>query len=216
MYIPLTMAALALLTTAMIVLRFFWWHLPERLQTLLIGAGVTLTLLRVLFAATQWSMTSGRMNALLNWAAAAGFEIVLVRFSLMRPQWLTVLCALILLTPTFGSSLLMPLTLLFEPQPAEISSIGGPYMSERIAWEVWGDQNSGFDVMVYYKPPFAPFLHHLVQRFAFNTVQCDAAKSSAIADPNAKTVQFICPGHPGQQTLERTLPMHMRNTDKFK
>lgn len=207
MYIPLTIAVLGLLTVAMIVLRFFWWRLPLRLQTLLPVIGAGLALLRLFSVALQWSTTSLQANVLLQWGAVLGYELLLVRFSLMRPQWLTAVCAAILFVPLFGSTLLLPLTKLFHRDPVEITSIGGSYLGERMAWESVAGQNTGYDLTVYYRPPLLPFLRHQVQRFAFNTVECDAAASYAVANPAQKTVRFFCPGNPGQQPLDHTLAL---------
>jgi len=216
MNIPTTFAVLLLLTAAMVVLRFFWWRLPERIQSWLLVCGAAFALLRVVFVLTQWSTTSVRVNNVLDWLSVAGLEVVLVRFSLMRPQWLTAPCALVLLTPLFGSSLLMPLAELFNPNPAKATAIGGNYLCEKTPWQSWGHGNTGYDLVIFYRPQYAPFLRRMVQRFAFNTVECDAAGSFAAANPADRTVRFHCPGNPGQEAIDRILPIQPKTKSQLK
>src|SRR5215468_1484090 len=101
MYLQRTYAALGLLTAAMIVLRFFWWRLPHRLQTALLWIGGISAVLPALSLVTRWSITSDHANTFVNWVAITGYLLILMRFSLMRPQWLTSLCAFVLLLPIF-------------------------------------------------------------------------------------------------------------------
>ncbi|WP_035350171.1 hypothetical protein [Edaphobacter aggregans] len=207
MHFPLTLALLGLLTGAALVLRVFWWRIPSWLRRFVLGLAFAMVLLRFLFLVSSWSTTSTYFNDLLCWTAVAGYEILLIRFSLMRPQWLTALSALILMLPIFGSTLLTPLTRIFYWSPADISSIGGPYICEKSPWDLDGLGNSGMDLIVFYRPPFAPFVRHLVQRASFGDDQCDAAASSAVADPARKVVHFRCPARRGQQDIDYTLPL---------
>jgi hypothetical protein len=209
MHIPLTFALLGLLTGAALLLRVLWWRMPLWLRRLVLGLALAMVFVRYFFLISQWSTTSTRLNALLCWAAVAGYEILLIRFSLMRPQWLTTLSALILLLPLFGSTLLLPLTRVFDWSLADISSIGGNYICEKSPWDTASIGNSGMDLIVFYRPPFAPFLRHLVQRNSFSDDQCDTAASSAIADPVRKIVYFRCPGRADKQQsdIEHALPL---------
>jgi hypothetical protein len=208
MHVPLTIGVLGLLTGAILVLRLCWWRLPLWLQRVVLGFALTVVLIRFCFLASQWSLTSTRLNAVLCWLAVAGYQILLARFSLMRPQWLTSISAVILLFPLLGSTLLIPLTRIFDWAPADISSIGGDYICEKSPWDTDSSGNVGVDLMVYYRPPFAPFLRHIVQRSSFGDNQCDSAASSAIANPTQKVVYFRCPGRSGkQEDIEHTLPL---------
>jgi hypothetical protein len=208
MHVPLTFALLALITGIIVALRFVWWRLPLWLRSFALVTSVAMFLIRFLFIVSHWSMASTRINALLCWTSVVGYEVILVRFSLMRPRWLTSLSALILLVPLFGSTLLLPLTRIFDWSPADISAIGGPYICEKSEWDTSAVGNTGMDLIVFYRPPFAPFLRHLVQRAAFSDDQCDSAASSAVADVTNKVVHFHCPGRPGKQAdIELTLPL---------
>jgi len=208
MHVPLTFALLVLLTGIIVALRFVWWRMPPWLQSFLVAGAVAMFLIRFVFVVSHWSMTSTRLNALLCWTSAVGYEVLLVRFSLMRPRWLTSLSAVILLVPIFGSTLLLPLTRIFDWAPADISAIGGPYICEKSGWDTTVVGNSGMDLIVFYRPRFAPFLRHLVQRAAFADDQCESVASSAVADVTNKVVHFHCPGRSGKQTdIELTLPL---------
>jgi hypothetical protein len=209
MHIPQTFALLGLLTIGVLVLRHFWWRLPRPLRAAGLVFALAMIAIRLLFLVTLWSTTSTRLNALLYWTAVLGYQIVLARFSLMRPRWLTAPCAIILLLPLFGSTLLLPLTRVFEWQPADISAIGGPYLLEKSPWDTSDIGNSGVDLMVFYHPPFAPFLRHLSQRSSFSAEECDIAHASAAAFPDRKLVHFHCPArdekHPA---IDHMLPLH--------
>jgi hypothetical protein len=209
MYIPHTFALLALLTAAVVVLRQRWWNLAPWLRGFVLGLAAALVFIRFFFIVSKWSTTSTHFNALLCWTCILGYEVLLARFSLMRPRWLTSVCALILMTPALGSTLFLPLTQIFDWSKADISSIGGPYICEKSPWDTADIGNTGMDLIVFYRPSFAPFLRHIAQRSSFGDDQCDAAAASAVADPALKVVHFRCPGRPGKQKdIENTLPLH--------
>lgn len=207
MYVQMTFAALGLLTCAILALRFFWWRLPHRLRTLLLVLAGFSTILPAVSMVTKWSITYYHANTLLNWIAVVGYQLVLMRFSLVRPQWLTSICSVVLLLPIFGASLLFPLTAIFHPNDAEQFGIGGPYLCERAPWETRGGEIPGFDLSVYYSPRFAPFLKHRLQRSAFNTGECEAAISTASILHSSNEVLFHCPAKPGREAVERVLPL---------
>ncbi|HEX7158081.1 MAG TPA: hypothetical protein VF214_03645 [Edaphobacter sp.] len=210
MYVQKTYAALVLLTAAMFVLRFFWWRLPQRIQSALLWFGGVSAILPALSIVTKWSITSDRANTLLNWIAIAGYQLILMRFSLIRPQWLTSFCSFVLLLPIFGASLLFPLTEIFRPRVTTAFQIEGPYLGERTPSETSGTSEPEcriYDIRLYYRPRFAPFLKHRLQRSAFNTLECDASRSTAIVLHDSDEVQFHCPAKSGKPALDHVLPL---------
>lgn len=207
MYVPTTLAVLGLLTGVVILLRSFWWQLPKRSRVILLAIASVAALVPVLSILTHWETTSAKVNALLHWTAVAGYELILMRFSLMRPRWLTTICAVILILPIFGASLLLPLTKIFKRSHAEVFSIGGPYLCERSPWATTATEVPGVDVKVFYRPRMAPFLRHRVQLSAFNSEQCEASASTASILPGAREVLFHCPAKPGQAPVEHILPL---------
>jgi len=212
MHVPITTAALVLLTLAIIFLRIFWFRLPAKFRRFLVYAAIGMILLRIVFVTSGWSTTSDRMNVLLNWCAVTGYELIIVLFSLYRPKWLTTISAAILLVPVFASSILIPLTGLFDETTADITSIGNHFICERNHWEADpGTKSTGVDLMVYYRPPFAPFLRHKVQRAAFNNDQCSADASFAAVEPDRKHLRFHCPSAPSKPNggaIDLVLPIH--------
>ena len=193
MYIPLTTAALALLTVAMILLRIFWSRVPPRLRFLLIRASIAIIALHGLFAVTKWTTTSERLNVLINWLAIAGYELLVLLFSRLPPRWLTLPSTIILLIPLFASSILGPLTDIFEPASHKNLPLGDHLYYQINPWTNSGGGNKGVDVIIYYRPPFVPFLRHKLQSIPFNDQECNSRAASAVALPAKKTVLARCP-----------------------
>lgn len=193
MHLPLTFGLLGLLTGAVLLLRMYWWKLPPSARRGILALACAMVLLRMGFIATQWSMTSSKMNDVICWLAVAGYEILLARFSLMRPQWLTAASATVLLLPLIGSTLLLPLTRIFDWTVDDISQLPGPYILERNTWDTDGSGHSGMDMIVFYQPRFVPFMRHLSQRASFGDDECNAETATAQVDPQKRTVHFHCP-----------------------
>jgi hypothetical protein len=208
MHLPLTFGLLGLLTAAVLLLRMFWWKLPTQFRRGILVLACAMVLLRVGFIATEWSMTSTRMNAVICWLAVAGYEILLARFSLMGPKWLTAPSAVILLTPLIGSTLLLPLTRVFDWTAADISQLAGPYILEKSPWETDASGNSGLDMIVFYRPRLIPFLRHISQRASFGDDECNPGAATAQADPQRRTVHFHCPSlGDGKPAIDVILPL---------
>lgn len=193
MHLPLTFGLLALLTGVVLVLRLLWWKLPPWLRKGVVVLACGMVLMRVGSIATQWTMTSTRLNAVICWLAVAGYEILLARFSLMRPRWLTSISAFVLLTPLIGSTLIIPLTRVFDWSAADISRLSGPYILERSPWDTDGAGNSGVDMIVFYRPPLVPFLRHTSQRASFGDDECNPGDAWVRVDPEKRMVHFHCP-----------------------
>jgi hypothetical protein len=199
MYFGQTIGLLLVVTLAVLILRFFWQRLSPKMERIVLISAVTVVAIRLIAATTQWGTMAPHFDAFLCWAAVAGYETLLVRFSLMRPRWLTSISAFVLLLPIFGSSLLFPLTGIFYTGPADIRSIGDNYLLERTPWDVSIGGHSGVDLGIFYRPPLAPFLRHMVQRSSFSDEQCDAKAVSVTIDPANKLAHIHCPGHHAEQ-----------------
>lgn len=190
------------------LLRQLWWKLPKWIRRGILLLACSMVLLRVGFIATQWSMASPRLNAVICWLAVAGYEIILARFSLMRPQWLTAASAAILLVPLIGSTLLIPLTRVFDWSAADISRLSGPYILERSPWDTNGTGNSGLDMIVFYQPRMLPFMRHLSQRASFGDDECKSEAAVVQIDPQKRTAHFHCPAHnDGKPAIDVVLPL---------
>jgi hypothetical protein len=211
MQVLLTIAVLASLMLAIILLRAFWSRVPARVRSFLVYAGLAMILIHVAFTLTKWSTTSDRLNSIINWGAIAGYVLIIVLFTLHRPRWLTTISAAILLLPVFASNILLPLAGLFDPASPDIARIDDRYIYEKNLWNEPGEnQNSGADLVVFYQPHFVP-LRRKVQRATFNDMQCDAAASSAIIDRARKLIHFHCPAlstPAGSGAIDLLLPLH--------
>jgi hypothetical protein len=207
MHFGQTIGLLVALTVAILILRFFWFRMPRRLERrVLLFAGFVVAL-RFIFLVALLRTMSPFFDALLCWTAVAGYELMLVRFSLMQPRWLTSISAFVLLLPIFGSTLLFPLTGIFDMEPADIRPIGGQYLLERSPWDVKVSGHAGVDLGIFYQPPWAPFLRHMVQRSSFGDEQCDSKAVIVTVDSANKLARFHCPGHEGQDAIDLTLPI---------
>jgi hypothetical protein len=211
MRVLFTTAVLALLTLAIIMLRVFWSRVPPKVRAFLVRAGLVMILIHVAFAATKWSTTSERLNSIINWGAVAGYQLIIVLFTLQRPRWLTTISAIILILPVFASNILLPLGDLFKPVSPSITRIDSRYIYAKNLWNESGEnQNSGADLMVFYQPRFVP-LRRKVQRATFNDMQCSSSASSVSIDRARKIIHFHCPAlstPAGSDPIDLLLPLH--------
>src|ERR1700722_8175947 len=103
MHIPITIAALVLLTVVMFFVRLFWMRIHPDLRFTLICASIAAVLIHGFFTATKWGTSSTYINVIINWLAVAGYELLVLLFTRLSPRWLTSLCAAILLAPLFAT-----------------------------------------------------------------------------------------------------------------
>lgn len=207
MPIPITIAALALLTVAMILVRIFWLRFPQRVRPILIGTSVIVIVLHVLFEATKWSTTSDRVNVLIDWLAIAGYELLVLLFSRVSPRWLTLPSAFILLVPLISSSVLLPLTALFQPGSQAKVLIADHLFYEVVPWANTGGGNAGVDIVIYRRSLLVPFLRHKLHAIPFNNQECNAYAAFATSLP-ANHFLGRCPYWPTQSngTLDKIFP----------
>jgi hypothetical protein len=198
MIIPLTMAALALLTVVIVLLRIFWMHVPSGLRWLLIRVAIAVILVQVFFSATKWGTTSAYANVVINWLAIASYELLVMLFSRLSPRWLTSMSAVILVVPLFASSILLPLTGIFRPGSITKKPVGKHLYYKVVPWANNGDGNSGVDLDVYYRPGFAPFLSRRLKSQSFNTTECNAFAAVVVPGADPTTVIARCPHWPAQ------------------
>jgi hypothetical protein len=198
MEIQTTIALLVLLTVAMVLLRIFWLRVPSGLRWLLIRGALAMMFLHLFFVVTKWGTTSSHFNAIINWFAIAGYELLILLLSRLPPKWLTSLSSAILILPLFSSSILFPLVLVLHLDSIPHVPLGNHLYYKRVPWSNTGGGNSGVDLNIYYRPTFAPFLSRRVGTQAFNTDQCDASAAFALPGPEPKTILVRCPHRPTQ------------------
>jgi hypothetical protein len=209
MHIALTTAVLVLLTAIMLLLRIFWSLIPSRLRSGIMVVSVLLVLLQAFFAATRWGTTSDRLNVVINWLAVAAYELLVLLFSRLSPRWLTSLSALILLIPVFGASVMFPLTELFDTSSHKAVPIANNFFYQIKPWANAGNGNKGSDVIISYRPPFAPFLRHKVRTVSFNERQCNPNATVVVPTPAPETVLGRCPIGPAESagTVDKLIPL---------
>lgn len=193
MDIQITIALLAGLTVAMVLLRIFWLRVPSPLRFLLIRAAIAVIVIHLLFTVTKWGTTSTHFNAIINWLAIAGYELLVLLFSRLSPKWLTSLSAAILIIPLFSSSILFPLALVLHLDSIPRVPLGNHLYYKIVPWSSNGPNNSGVDLNIYYTPRFAPFLSRKVGTQAFNADECNASKAFAVPGAQPKTILAHCP-----------------------
>jgi hypothetical protein len=210
MYIPITTAALASLTAAMILLQVFWLRIPSRLRSFLIRASIAIIVLHALFVVTKWTTTSDRLNVVINWLAIAGYELLVLLFARLSPRWLTIPSAAILLIPLFAASIVFPLAHLFDPSSNRTTLIADHLFYEIEPWTNTGGGNAGINILIYYYPPIVPFLRHKLQGIPFNDHECNANAAFAIPGPNANTILGRCPHWPTEPSgsIDKLVTIH--------
>lgn len=197
--LPLTFAALALLTGAMIFLRLRWPRLSRKARKVLILGATTALALNALLLMTGWSTSLNHLNAAIYWSAIAGYEFFLLLFTLLRPRWLTMIVAAILMLPILSASPFLPLAELFNPAPHTVVSLGRDIISDRVAWGTGTAPTSGFDLVIYSHPSWTHFLRRRRQACHYFSGQCDASQVYATLQPDGKHVLMSCPAAPNQR-----------------
>lgn len=198
MNVPLTFAALTTLTGALVLLRFFWPHLSRRTQTFLIAGACIIPALFGLIFVSRWSTSSIRLNAACYWACIASYEFFLLLFTRLRPRWLTTIIAIILILPLLSASVFLPLADIFNVPPVTTVVLGDHFISERVPWGSHKFENTGTDLVIYSRPPWAPFVRRRRQSCRYYNSQCNASQAFAVLQPDRKSVLMVCPASPGQ------------------
>jgi hypothetical protein len=209
MNVALTIVVLATMMAAMLILRVAWIRLPPRLRFGLVTASVTLVAIQAFCAATKWGTTSDRLNTIIYWLAVAGYGLLILLFSRLSPRWLTSLSAAVLLLLVFTASILLSLSEIFESSHVKKIPVGNHLFYEAKPWRNTGAGMQGVDVIVSYRPPFAPFLRHKMQIIPFNDHECNSRAAIAIPSPRTKTVLGSCPRWPSESggPVNKLLPL---------
>ncbi len=198
MYIPTTLATLGILILALVLLRIAWNHLPTWMHSTMFPCSVAFISLIVFSYVTKWTFISHRLYALLLWCGVAGYGLLLVRFSLESPRWLTSVIAIILFLPIFSSSIVLPLANLFIPSISTVATVplGSSLFSVRSVIDRSPIAPSATDLKVYYRPRWLPMLQHERAGVRFFDTQCNGSASYAVLQPGHRTVLIACPPFP--------------------
>jgi hypothetical protein len=198
MHVPLTFAALALLTTAIVLLRFFWPRLSQKTHRILINIVITYFILSLISSSTRWTTAYDQLDGALYWCFVACYAFLLMRFSQLRPRWLTSIIAVILFLPILSAMMFLPLTKVFNRATSTTSVIGDRIISVKTPLEPNPLEVSGVDVDIFYQPTWSTLVRRRLQGFRFIDSQCNASAAYAVLQPDHKSVLFSCPPAPGQ------------------
>ncbi|MEO6909311.1 MAG: hypothetical protein ABI158_00105 [Edaphobacter sp.] len=196
--LPLTFAALALLTGALILLRLRWPRLSPKTQKKLVLSACIAILVYAIPTDAHWSTSSNRVNAALYWAAIASYEFFLLLFTLLRPRWLTGIIAAVLIVPILSASAFLPLAELFDTSAHTVVTVSPNLISDLAPWGTGTAPTSGFDLTIYSHPSWTKLLRHRRQGCHYFSGQCDASRASAALQPDGKHVLMSCPAAPDQ------------------
>jgi hypothetical protein len=195
-HVLLTLVVLGILTVALIVLRLRWLRLSLRFRKAFLGVVVACAALSIFSTVTHWSTTSETANALLEWSRDLGYIFFVLLFTLLRPRWLTVTIAVVLIVPILSASIILPLGLVFNTVAPITKDIGGQVQSVKIPFS--NPFNSGADIAVYYRPAYLPMLRRRIFSARFFKTQCDTARVYAEVEsgPNPQHIFIRCPAAP--------------------
>ena len=199
----LTIITLALLLGLALELRRRWPRFTRRTQLRWLVCVCGLLLVKLAADAIRWETTFSRLNDLLVWARLAGYLLLVILFTRLRPRALTVPIALVLLLPIASATLFLPLEALFDPAPRRLTALGSRVFFEQVAWTQHGGDNLGTDYTLARHARMLPFLQHDLHAERLYRTQCDTSAISAHLDPAAREIVVLCPsGAPGQPALE--------------
>ena len=197
MHLPLTYVLLAVGGVGLLVLRWRWATLSQGARRLLLGLAITVIVIRLLEIGLHCSPGSFRADAILSWMCVAGYGLGLVRFSLVRPRWITAPVCVVLALPVCFASLVLPLTELFDRTPPALAQLGNGLYSERRRIETSPVAVNGAEFNIYSRPAWAPFLRRQRQTARLFDTQCNTSAMYAVLLPGNRTVRVTCPDWPG-------------------
>ncbi len=195
LYIAVCLAAVSALV---LLLRQRWWQLRPLTRRLALALSFAAIAMEGLLRSSGWSFSSNWANGVLYWAVILGYELLLARFSLMRPRWLTATIGLVLALPLLSASIFLPLGIVFDRTPHTVVPLGRGLYSERVRLNVSPIAVSGVDFDVYTRSRLLPFFRRRHQGARLYDTQCDTAETSATLQPDGKTLLVTCPPWPGQ------------------
>lgn len=197
MPIPITIAALLLLTAAIVLLRLRWPMLSSHARRRFLLLALLLFTPTALSFLTHWETTSIRLNDLLGWFRVLAYMLVVVFFTLLRPRWLTSLIATVLLLPLLSASFIAPLADLFTLRPFTMRPIGGGFFLETAPWTSGEHANSGVDFTLFRRPPGSSLFRRGIRSGRLYNSQCDTANVFGTFDPAHLALDLRCPPLPG-------------------
>jgi hypothetical protein len=207
-----TLATLAIFTAIFLAVRQRWHGLSPRTHRICITAALVLLTFSALKSVAGWSYASDTLNTLLEWCRDLSFIFLMLLFTTVRPRWLSLPIAVILILPIFASSVILPLGEIFNSAPITYVDLGSNIQTVKIPFYK-NEHNSGVDFVVYYRPAWMPLLRHRITGDRFVNTQCNASETFAILDLASKPTHVIvhCPAWTSQANYSGrviSVPLH--------
>ena len=202
----LTVVSLLLLAGMSLELRRRWPRLSRSTQTRWLAGICGLLAVKLAADAARWETTAGRLNDLLVWARIAGYILLVILFTRLRPRVLTTGIAVVLLLPLPSATIYLPLEGLFDPAPRRLSAVGDRVYLEQIAWNGRGGDNYGVDYTISRRSRLLPFLQKDLRVGRLYRTQCNTDAISAQLEEASRIVTLHCPpAAPGEPPVEEQI-----------
>jgi hypothetical protein len=202
-HVPQTILILALFTSAIVIVRIRWNHLPSGFKRgLILFATASIGLMAICFLG-RISTLSDRLNAAVYWSAILSYIFFVVLFTRLRPQWLTSLIAIVLILPLLAASAILPLAAIFSNLPHNIKPLGNGLVSDLVPIDSVTPSAGGADITIYRRVSWLPFLQRRHQGARYFSTQCDTSAAYAVPQPDLVHILMVCPALPGRPPEER-------------
>jgi hypothetical protein len=210
-YVLLTLVTLAIFTALFVFVRLRWRRLSLSTRKICIAVPVAILLLSGLRPIAHWEPASDTLTTLLEWCRDLSYIFLVLLFTLLRPRWLSMLIAFILIVPILSASILLPLGDIFNTAPAVTSNLGHNLQSVKIPF-YRSQYSSGVDITVYYRPAWLPIIRHKVVSNRFFNTQCNTADTFAVLETTPQPTHILvrCPAltsYPSGDNQDLTVPL---------
>lgn len=208
MHVPLTIAALALLTAVIVLIRICWSYLSPATHRILITTACVAIAIYAITSTTHWQPTNQRLGSSLRWFGIAAYEFFIILLTLLRPRLFTSFIAAVLILPLLSASILLPLSAFFDHLPQTTTHLPANLVSVRTIVDRGNEAADAADLEVFRIVSWFPFLEHRIIETRFFATQCDAANAFATIQPDRETVVYTCPALPTQPPRNPIVERH--------
>lgn len=194
---PLVLSLLTLACTLAlaIVLRLRWPRMSARVRRGVLLTAALLLAPCLVSLVTKWDVTNQRLSDLQGWVRIVSLQFAIVFLTLLRPRALTISVAVVLLPFLFTTSIVGPLSYLYQADPVRVLPIADGYVLETLPWR-GVDGNSGLEYELSYRPPHLPGLRRAIYGTRLYDSQCRTSATYAVLRPATHAIDVYCPPLP--------------------
>ena len=189
----LTYCILFMTMLGAVTLRLRWPRLSARSRLVLKLMGVVALAPALLSMATKWDVMNHRVWMVEGWTRMVACQFAIVFFTLLRPRFLTVATAVVLIPFTFSTVVTGPLSDLFRSMLYRQQHIGDRYYLDTHPWESGSGANSGVDFDLYYMRSPTAYVRRAITGTRLYNSQCRTDETYATLSPETHTVTVFCP-----------------------